>query len=272
MLAVHKGFISLPAQDLWKRRTWRLKHRDFFDATGQRRTKSTRKWKFWKRRYLTVPRICGERFIQSCDLRLRGSALISLYSVVLDREWPACPPIWVGTSRDQKELMQKTLSDFWSLLSEPDFRARKKPININIFGGTVSGTNRNRPWDKWDPSPGQNGTRPLGQTGLSLFNSTVKSPFCPVCPWDGWGFVPGTIVPQGPFENCLCVFCLLVFLAPKIFDPELRQSGFGLNFWFRRVPPCAVQTCAVRPGFAPVVGELQAANPSKCPRAHEAKC
>ena len=29
----------------------------------------------------------------------------------------------------------------------------KKPININIFGGTVSGTNRNRPWDKWDPSP-----------------------------------------------------------------------------------------------------------------------
>ena len=39
-------------------------------------------------------------------------------------------------------------------------RARKKPININIFGGTVSRTNRNRLWDKWDPSPGQNGTRP----------------------------------------------------------------------------------------------------------------
>ena len=37
---------------------------------------------------------------------------------------------------------------------------KKKPININIFGGTVSGTNRNGPWDKWDPSPGQNGTRP----------------------------------------------------------------------------------------------------------------
>ena len=59
---------------------------------------------------------------------------------------------------------------------------------------------------KWDPS--------LGQTGLSLFNSTVKSPFCPVCPWDGWGFVPGTIVPQGPAEKCLCVFCLLVFFSP----------------------------------------------------------
>ena len=62
------------------------------------------------------------------------------------------------------------------------------------------------PGTKWDPSP--------GQTGLSLFNSTVKSPFCPVCPWDGWGFVPGTIVPQGPSEKCLCVFCLLVFLLP----------------------------------------------------------
>ena len=94
-------------------------------------------------------------------------------------------------------------------------RARKKPININIFGGTMSGTNRNRPWDKRDPSLGQNGTPSLGQTGLSLLNSTVKSPFCPVCPWDGWGFVPGTIVPQGPSENCLCVFCLLVFFAPK---------------------------------------------------------
>ena len=63
------------------------------------------------------------------------------------------------------------------------------------------------PGTKWDPS--------LGQTGLSLFNSTVRSPFCPVCPWDGWGFVPGTIVPQGPSEKCLCVFCLLVFFAPS---------------------------------------------------------
>ena len=39
-----------------------------------------------------------------------------------------------------------------------------------------------------------------------------------------------------------------------------------------RMPPCAVKRCAVRPVFAPVVGELRAANSSKCPRAHEAKC
>ena len=28
-------------------------------------------------------------------------------SVVLDREWPGCPEIWVGTSRDQKDSMQE---------------------------------------------------------------------------------------------------------------------------------------------------------------------
>ena len=91
----------------------------------------------------------------------------------------------------------------------------------------MSGTNRNRPRDKlglllgtnWDPS--------LGQTGLFLFNSTLKSPSCPVCPWDRWGFVPGTIVPQGPPEKCLCVFCLLVFFAPKHFlsGPTYSRSG-----------------------------------------------
>ena len=39
----------------------------------------------------------------------------------------------------------------------------------------------------------------------------------------------------------------------------------------RRVTPCAVKTCAVRPVFARVVGKLRAADPSKCPRAHQAK-
>ena len=72
------------------------------------------------------------------------------------------------------------------------------------------------PGTKWDPS--------LGQTGLSLFNSTVKSLFCPVCPWDGWGFVPGTIVPQGPSEKCLCVFCLLVFFAPNCIQFQRRRD------------------------------------------------
>ena len=85
---------------------------------------------------------------------------------------------------------------------------KKKTININILGGTVLGTDSNRPWDKRDLS--------LGQTGRFLFNSTVKSLFCPVCPWDVWGFVPGTIVPPRPSKKKgLCVLCLL-FFSPSI--------------------------------------------------------
>ena len=79
------------------------------------------------------------------------------------------------------------------------------------------------PGTKWDPS--------LGQTGLSLFNSTVKSLFCPVCPWDGWRFVPGTIVPQGPSEKCLCVFGLLVFLLPyKVESLHKFLARIGQHF------------------------------------------
>ena len=40
---------------------------------------------------------------------------------------------------------------------------------------------------------------------------------------------------------------------------------------FRRVPPCAVKPCAVCPVFAWVVGELRAADPSKCPRVRKNK-
>ena len=48
---------------------------------------------------------------------------------------------------------------------------------------------------------------------------------------------------------------------------------FSVFFFFLgRMPACAVKICAVRPVFARVVGELRAADPGKCPRAHEAKC
>ena len=129
-------------------------------------------------------------------------------------------------------------------------RARKKQININIFGGTVSGTNGTCPRDKMGPVPGTKWDPSLGQTGLSLFNSTVKSPFCPVCPWDGWGFVPGTIVPQGPSEKCLCVLCLLVFFAPK---SCVALRGFSLRGFgdVRRFPFCGgkrVWECLLRWG------------------------
>ena len=76
-------------------------------------------------------------------------------SAICKRGWKAtkCSP--KGPFRITNAMALDTVGHSSILL-----RARKKPININIFGWMVSGTNRNRPWDKWDPSPGQNGTRP----------------------------------------------------------------------------------------------------------------
>ena len=44
--------------------------------------------------------------------------------------------------------------------------------------------------------------------------------------------------------------------------PENTFCTLVKHFW-ASWPPCAVKTCAVRPGFARVVGELRAADPSK---------
>ena len=119
---------------------------------------------------------------------------------------------------------------WWYMVGGPLFSGKKKTNKHKHF-------RRDGVRDKQEPSLGQMGPLPgtkwdpsLGQTGLSLLNSTVKSPFCPVCPWDGWGFVPGTIVPQGPSEKCLCVFCLLVFSSPYIFD----LFGTFKTLWVRR--------------------------------------
>ena len=91
--------------------------------------------------------------------------------------------------------------------------------------------------DKQEPSLGQTGPVPgtnrdpsLGQTGHFLLNSTVESPLCPVCPWDGWRFVPGTIVPQGPSAKCLCVFCLWVFFARKPQPFQARKKSTKIKF------------------------------------------
>ena len=73
----------------------------------------------------------------------------------------------------------------------PINRARRKPININILGGTVSGTNRNLPWDKRDPF--QDKPEPVPGTNRPFsveFHSklTILSHFSlgqvPVCPWN----------------------------------------------------------------------------------------
>ena len=111
------------------------------------------------------------------------------------------------------------------------FTPRQPDVSLGPLGNKHKHFRRDGVRDKQEPSLGQMGPLlgtkwdpSLGQTGLSLFNSTVKSPFCPVCPWDRWGFVPGTIVPQGPSEKCLCVFCLLVFLLPKKGPARTKNS------------------------------------------------
>ena len=63
--------------------------------------------------------------------------------------------------------------------------------------------------------------------------------------------------------------CHLWYASPPPFSDALSDMRPSK---FRHVPPYAVKTCSVRPFFARVVGELRAADPSKCPKAHEAKC
>ena len=60
-------------------------------------------------------------------------------------------------------------------------------------------------------------------------------------------------------------------LAPK-FDQIFPIRDFKFKAKSRRVPPCAVKTCALRPVFARVVGELWAAHPSNLQRPVKAKC
>ena len=103
------------------------------------------------------------------------------------------------------------------------------PMKINISGGTLSGTNRS--------VPGTNGTRPLnrprpslGQTGRFLFNYTVESPFCPICPWTGgarhWDDCSARRV--GKLFMC---FRLLVFIfAPLVF--VLTDMYALCNAWY----------------------------------------
>ena len=52
-------------------------------------------------------------------------------------------------------------------------------------------------------------------------------------------------------------------IARTVMGPKWVSSNFlHINLYCRRVPPCAVKTCAVRPGFARVVAELWAADPN----------
>ena len=129
----------------------------------------------------------------------RGTSECTLVPVFGTREHPPKPPFWKVSLCESRKRVSPSIG---------------QGKNQNILDGTVSGTNGNLPWDK--PGPvrlGQTGTRFWDKPAGCLLNSTVKLPFCPVCPWDRSRFVPGTVVPQGPSEKCLRVFCL--FFPPN---------------------------------------------------------
>ena len=96
-------------------------------------------------------------------------------------------------------------------------QARK--INIKFWVGRCSG--------QTGTIPGTNGTPSMGQNSRFLFNSTLKSPFCPVCLWDRWGFALGTIVPKGHQKN-VYVFCVYWLLfAPNQGKLLTNLQGHG---------------------------------------------
>ena len=62
---------------------------------------------------------------------------------------------------------------------------------------------------------------------------------------------------------CCCCCCSRALSLGSIPYPDNPYtSNLGGGIFSRRVPPCVVKTCAVRPVFARVVGELRAADPS----------
>ena len=127
-------------------------------------------------------------------------------------------------------LGQTLRADLWELPG----KSGKLPGNLgSAHSSGKKKTNKHKHFgrdgvrDKHEPSLGQ--TRPLpgtnwepsGQTGRFQFNSTVKSPFCPVCPWDRWGFVPETIVPQRPPDKVFSLNCF--FFRPQIVQTRKKH-------------------------------------------------
>ena len=58
------------------------------------------------------------------------------------------------------------------------------------------------------------------------------------------------------------IYCSVNYFRDSFLSAGVAKIFFVRDKKTRRVPPCAVKTCAVRPVFARVVGELRAADPS----------
>ena len=90
------------------------------------------------------------------------------------------------------------------------FFGQEATININILGGTVSGTNRNRPWDKRDPSRGQIGNHAWDKPALLCLISQGNRCFVPFVPGKCGGS-SGTTCPHKGFQKNVYVSSFDVF-------------------------------------------------------------
>ena len=159
--------------------------------------------------------------------------VVSAVSVMMDTPPSNCTPLFeqlhvVFNFIEPTEELQP--SELLSLNQEPkpvpyrDFRIKSK-ILLRVGQEKANKHKhfgRDGVWDKQEPSLGQTGPLPgtnwdpsLGQTGLSLLNSTVRSPFCPVCPWDGWGSSLGRLSHKGHQKNMDVFFKYISF----VFEP-----------------------------------------------------
>ena len=119
---------------------------------------------------------------------------------------------------NRTNLAQHYTSSIFCVLNN---RARRKPININILGGTVSGTNGTpslgqtgpRPWDKLGPVPGTN--RPFSvyfHSKIAIL-SRLSLGLVGVCPWDD---CPARAVRK----IFMCFLFIGFFSAPKQLSPS----------------------------------------------------
>ena len=146
------------------------------NSSGNNRARKTNKhWHFWRD---------GVRDKQELSLGQTGPApqknIRNPNHHYFEKEYCNTPPICIGVH------LQLVLQHLW----------------FPTLSGYSPLSGRN-----WDPS--------LGQTGRSLLNSTVKSPFCPVCPWDGWGVRSRDDCPARASEKMLMCFLFIVFFRPQ---------------------------------------------------------
>ena len=80
--------------------------------------------------------------------------------------------------------------------------------------------------------------------------------------WNSLWFYSASLIPKKASEHCKTNMNLTPRCSSRCPFRCAVHCGYLTWTCYRRVPPCAVKTCAVRPVFARVVGELRAADPS----------